>query len=130
VEKGIRDCHVLAKQLGRKPLAIERKLQRMGVVVGKQKISKTTTTTIESKDLLTHEEVLKILVVSLHALRQPGLDKLELQRHRILVDAAQTYDSTLERFEKWVEIESRLLEMDKKIEDLQKAQKIQCMHFF
>jgi hypothetical protein len=38
-----------------------------------------------------------------------------------LVDAIQTYDSVLEKFERWVEIESRLLEMDEKINELEKA---------
>jgi len=40
-----------------------------------------------------------------------------------LVDALQVYDSVLEKFEKWVEIESRLLEMDKRINELQMAKK-------
>jgi hypothetical protein len=36
----------------------------------------------------------------------------------------QTYDSVLEKFEGWVEIENRLVEMDKKIAEFQKVQKI------
>jgi len=42
-KKGVTYPAVLAKQLGRQPLGIQRKLERMGVVVGLQK-SKTTTT--------------------------------------------------------------------------------------
>lgn len=120
-KSGVTNMDVLAKELDRKPLGVERKLQRMGVVVSKRKIQKTTTTTIKSKGLLTHEEALKILAGILKALRKPGQDKLELQRLRILVDAVQTYDSVLEKFERWVQIEERLLEMDKKIGELQKA---------
>ena len=120
-KKGITDLNVLAKELGRKPLAVERKLQRMAVVVSKQKFQKTTTTEIKSKDLLTHEEALKLLAGAIKSLQQPGQDKLELQRLRILVDAIQTYDSVLEKFERWVEIEARLLEMDEKIAELKKA---------
>ena len=120
-KKGITDLNVLAKELGRKPLAVERKLQRMGVVVSKQKFQKTTTTEIKSKDLLTHEEALKLLAGAIESLQQPGQDKLELQRLRILVDATQTYYSVLEKFERWVEIEARLLEMDTKIAELKKA---------
>jgi hypothetical protein len=120
-KKGITDLNVLAKELGRKPLAVERKLQRMAVVVSKQKFQKTTTTEIKSKDLLTHEEALKLLAGAIESLQQPGQDKLELQRLRILVDATQTYDSVLEKFERWVEIEARLLEMDTKIAELKKA---------
>jgi len=123
VNKGITDPEVLGKELGRKPLGVLRKLERMGVVVGKRKFQKTTTT-VESKGLLTHEETLKLLAGALKLLQQPGQDKLELQRLRILVDALQTYDSVLEKFEKWVEIENRLLEMDRKIEELKKAQNV------
>jgi len=119
--KGIHDFQVLSEEFGRKPRSIEVKLKRLGVVVLKQKISRTTTTAIASKDILTHEEALKILAGAIEALRESGQDRLELQRLRILVDAVQTYDSVLEKFERWVEIEARLLEMDKKIVELQKA---------
>ena len=67
------------------------------------------------KSLLTHEQALKILVAALDLLKQPGLEKVELQRLRILVDAVHVYDSVLEKFEGWVQIEERLLEMNKKI---------------
>ena len=123
-KKGITDFEVLAKMLDRKPLGVEKKLRRMGVVVGKRRIQKTTTTVPVSRDLLTHEQALKILAGAIEALRKPDQDKLELQRLRVLVDAAQTYDSVLEKFEGWVEVEQRLSEMGKKIEELQKAQKV------
>jgi hypothetical protein len=122
-KKGITDPEVLGKELGRKPRAIEMKLKRLGVVVVKQPVQRTTTTAIKSKGLLTHEQALKVLAGALGALRKSGQDKLELQRLRILVDAVHTYDSVLEKFERWTEIESRLLEMDKKIAELQKAKK-------
>ncbi len=124
-KKGITNLEVLSKELDRKPRAIEMKLKRLGVVVVKQKIQRTTTTKIKSKGLWTHEQALKILAGAVEALRQPDQEKLELQRLRILVDALQTYDSVLEKFERWVEIEERLLEMDKKIKELEKTQKVQ-----
>ena len=120
-ERGVTDPEVLAKELGRKPRAVLAKLNRLGVVVAKQKIQRTTTTEVTDKDLLTHEQALKVLAGAVQLLQQPGQDKLELQRLRILVDALQRYDSVLEKFERWVEIEARLLEMDKKIVELQKA---------
>jgi hypothetical protein len=123
--KGIRDFKVLGKELGRTPRAIKLKLTRLGVVVLKQKMPRTTTTAIADRELLTHEEALKLLAGVLAALREPGQDRLELQRLRILVNALQTYDSTLEKFERWVEIENRLLEMDKQIRELQQAQTVQ-----
>jgi len=120
-KKGITDPNVLAKELGRKPGAIQKKLERLGVVVVERKIHKTTTSVPLSNGLLTHEQALKILAGALELLRKPGQDKLELQRLRILVDAIQAYDSVLEKFERWAEIENRLLEMDKKIQELQKS---------
>ena len=69
-------------------------------MVLKQKNSHTTTTAIVSKDVLTHEQAVKILAGAIEALRKPGQDKLELQRLRILVDAVQTYDSVLGKFER------------------------------
>lgn len=76
------------------------------VVVQKPQKKHTTTSVSLSKDLLTHKEALKVLAGALEALRKSGQDKLELQRLRILVDAVHTYDSVLEKFERWTEIES------------------------
>ena len=127
-KSGLTDPKALAEKIRRSAGAVQKKLERMGLlVVVNEKPRKTQTTTTKasillSKDLLTHEEALKILAGALELLRQPGQDKLELQRLRILVDAIQAYDSVLEKFEKWVEIESRLVEMDKKITELQKLQ--------
>lgn len=122
-ESGVHDFSVLTQKIERSEGAIKEKLRRMGVLVVVQKPQKkhTTTSVSLSKDLLTHEQALKVLAGALDALRKSGQDKLELQRLRILVDAVHTYDSVLEKFERWTEIESRLLEMDKKIAELQKA---------
>jgi hypothetical protein len=119
-KQGIRDPNVLAKELGRKLGAIRKKLARMAVVVGEQTVQRTTTTEVTAKDIITHEQALKFLVGALNNLQQPGQDKLELQRLRILVDALQGYDSVLEKFERWCEIESRLLEMGRKIQEIEK----------
>ena len=110
----------MAKELNRTPGAVAKKAERLQLSSGTQRQTTTTSVPLD-KNLLTHEQALKILCSALHTLRQPGLDKLELQRLRILVDTIQTYDSVLEKFEGWVQIEQRLLEMDKKIAELKKA---------
>jgi hypothetical protein len=66
--KGIHDFKVLGKEMGRTPRAIKLKLTRLGVVVLKQKMPRTTTTAIEDRELLTHEEALKLLAGVLAAL--------------------------------------------------------------
>ena len=114
----------MAKAFNRKPDAIRIKLSRLGlkvVVRKKSRKPRTTTSKIISHDLLTHEQTLRILTGAIAEAQEPGLDKLEIMRLKVLIDAAKTYDSVLEKFERWIEIESRLLEMDKKIAELQKA---------
>jgi aspartate aminotransferase-like enzyme len=125
VEKG-NSIEGLAKAFNLKADAIRMKLNRIGlkVVVQKSQKHRTTTSTLLPDDIITHEQGLRILVAALEQLKQSGLDKLELQRLRILVDAVEAYDSVLEKFEGWVEIENRLVEMDKKIAELQKVQKV------
>jgi len=129
VEKGA-DVADMAREFNLKPDAIRKKLDRLGLkVVVQKKLQKSRTTTSTTltllpKDIITHEQALRILAGALDVLKQTGLEKLDLQRLRILVDAVQAYDSVLEKFERWVEIESRLAEMDKKITELQKIQKL------
>ena len=125
-KSGVHEFKLLAQKIERSEGAIKEKLRRMGLLVVVQKPQKkhTTTSVPLGKGLFTHEEALKVLAGAVEALREPGLDKLELQRLRILVDAIHTYDSVLEKFEKWVEIENRLLEMAEKIEELDKVQKV------
>ena len=69
-QKGVTDPQVLAKELGRKPRAVLAKLNRLGVVVVKQKFQRTTTTEVTDKDLLTHEQALKVLAGAVELLRQ------------------------------------------------------------
>lgn len=124
VQKGA-SIEILTEAFNLTPDAIRKKIERIGLKVVVQKPQKRrTTTSVLPADIITHEQALSILASALEHLKQPGLDKLELQRLRILVDAVQTYDSVLEKFEGWVEIENRLVEMDKKIAELQKVQKV------
>jgi len=126
-ESGVDDPEVLAKKVKRSKGGVREKLKRMGLlVVVKSPRKKVTTTSVSlGKDFLTHEKVLQVLAGAITKAGEPGLDKVEIMRLRILVDAAKTYDSVLEKFERWVQIEERLLEMDKTIQELQKAKKVQ-----
>lgn len=63
-EKGIRDPEVLSKELKRPVGGIKKKLKRLGLVVVKKPKRKTTTTVPLSKDILTHEQALKILAAA------------------------------------------------------------------
>ena len=122
-ESGVNDIKLLAEKINRSEGAIREKLKRMGlrVVIHKKPAPQTTTRELMPSDLLTHEETLRILTGAITEARKPGLDKLDIMQLKILVDAAKTYDSVLEKFERWVEIEARLSEMDKRIAELQKT---------
>ncbi len=127
-EKGM-DLESLADAFGRDRDAVRMKLSRMSlkVVLSPPENSRTTTTSLQvlSREMITHEQALSLLSTVVEALKQPGLNKLELQRLRILVNTVQAYDSALERIEKWDNIESEFASMEKKIDELQKAQKAQ-----
>jgi len=82
----------------------------MGLRVVISAAHKTTTPVSFKEPLLTHEEVLQVLAGAIKKGGQPKLDKLEIMRLKVLIDATKTYDSVLEKFVRWIEIESRLLE--------------------
>jgi len=44
-------------------------------------------------------------------------------RLKVLIDAFKTYDSVLEKFEKWVDIENELLGMDRKMRSYIKSRR-------
>lgn len=68
----------------------------------------TTTRSRPSVDILTHEQVLKILAGALEKGKEAGLDGLEINRLNALANPAKTYDSILEKFECWMEIEQQM----------------------
>ena len=118
---------VIAAELHRSEGAIRQKCRRLGlevVVDKKPQKPRTTTSTLLPSDIVTHEQVLQVLAGAMKKAAEPGLDKFEIMRLKVLVDAAKTYDSVLEKFERWVEIENRLSEMAEKIAELAKAQKV------
>ena len=114
----------LAEAFCRSPDAIRMKMKRLGlcVVVQKKSAQRTTTNDLVPGGLLTHEETLRVLTGAIAKAQKPGLDKLEIMRLKVLIDAAKTYDSVLEKFERWVELEARLLAMGEKITELEKTQ--------
>jgi len=111
---------VLAKRFDRSPEAILKKLQRLGLnVVGAR--FEISTTTIESQKVLPSlEEVLQILAGALKKATEPGLGKTELQRLDTIATLYKAYESGLEKFVRYSEIEQRLMEMKEKYEQLGK----------
>lgn len=107
----------LAKRFDRSPEAIAKKLARLGLNVVGAKIEMTTTIPAV-KNLPSLEEVLKIVAGALEKAKEPGLGKTELQRLDTIATLYKAYESGLEKFVRYQEIEKKLLELEKKYEDL------------
>ena len=73
-KKGITDLNVLAKELGRKPGAIQKSWKEWELSLSSA--LQTTATVSLTEDLLTHEEALKVLAGALELLRQRALQFL------------------------------------------------------
>jgi len=77
-----------------------------------------TQTDLEPKELLTHEQVLKILSAALQRLQQGNLGDKEVKRLKTLSTLASRYDTLLGRFERWDEIEKRLETVEARLEEV------------
>ena len=117
------DLNSIAKAMNKSVEAVRMKLMRLGLRDDEQLQEQRSTTrgSVLPVDIMTHEEVLKILAGAIARLQQPDLEKKEVMQLRVLADATKTYDSLLEKFERWVEVEAKILEMEKRLNEVQKA---------
>ena len=123
--QGEHDARIIAAQLNRKPEAIRKKLQRLGLVVGQEEKTARTTTTKEEEtwikldipdELPSVEMALKLLVAAMNALSQPGLSKADIQRLRNVVNAVKTYQKLIAEYVEYRKIEVELVDLRKKYE--------------
>lgn len=101
----------MAETLDRPILGIKRKIERLGLDGDGKSTAKSLpprTCDLPSAEILTHEQVLKVLAGALGKGKEPGLDRLEIKRLNTLANLARIYDSILEKFERWVEIEQQM----------------------
>ena len=113
----------IAAKLGKTEEAIRAKARRLGLEVVKQKTGKCLTTLELPKELPSVEEALKILAGALNATAQPGLDKVEVQRLRIVATLAKTYKELLADYIDYRAIEAKLVELEAKYARLAKKAK-------
>jgi len=73
---------------------------------------------IEPKELITHEQVLKILSGALQRLQEGNLNNQEVKLLKTLSNLAYRYDALLERYERWDEIEGRLEHIEAQLEEM------------
>jgi len=109
----------LAKEFNRSPNAVREKLKRLGLNVVGAKLELTTTFEIP-KILPSLEEVLLLLAGALRKAAEPGLGKTELQRLATISTLYKAYESGLEKYVNYRQIEAKLLELEKKYAELAK----------
>jgi len=110
----------LAKRFDRSPEAIVKKLGRLGLNVVGAKFQISTTTIEAGKILPSLKEVLLILAAALKKATEPGLGKIELQRLETIATLYKAYESGLEKYVNYSELERRYQEMKENYERLVK----------
>jgi len=94
------------------------KLSFLSAVDEKNKKFSEFSSSIEPKELMTHEQVLRVLSGAVQRLQEGNLDSEESKRLKILGLLASRYDTLLERFERWDEIEKRILAVEARLEEV------------
>ena len=125
--EGVTDPEILTVRLKRKPDAIRKKLQRLGLVVGRDKTAGTTTNGVRITDkrealdipeeLPTVEEALKMQMGALNALRQPNLPRVEIMRLRAIIEGVKIYKALFADYLDYRGIEKELVRIHKQLEE-------------
>jgi len=122
VEQGLgaQQIHGTGKLPGRTYEAIRKQLNMEALAAAK---GSTTVETIEpAPDALTLEKVVKLFTTTLDKICQTEkVDKLTLERYRIIFQAAKDYGPLLAGYEKWEKIEKKLDELTSAVAQLQAA---------
>jgi hypothetical protein len=101
----------VAQILNRTPTAIMLKCQRLGLVPSDQ----VTKDALPLPDELPSvEETLKELAAALKAAKEPGLNKVEVQRLHAIAILSRTYKEILSDYINYREIEAKLTDMEAK----------------
>lgn len=111
---------VIAAELKRSVDAVKMKAKRLGLNVVVDGGTGATTTNDLPEELLSVEDILKVLTRVLKALDRPGLEMSEIQRLQAMVSTVRTYESLLANFLRYREIEKRLVELEAKYARLAK----------
>ena len=113
-----KDADAIAEIMGKSSEAVTKKCKRLGLEVVGTKAYKTTTSLKLPDELPSVEEALKILAGALKAAKESGLDKVEVQRLQVVATLTRTYKDLLAEYINYREIEARLVDLEKKYEEL------------
>jgi len=103
----------LAKRFDRSPEAITKKLGRLGLNVVGARVQLTTTIEVQ-KVLPSLEEVLLVVASALKKATEPGLGQTELMRLNTIATLYKAYESGLEKYVNYKQIEEKMIELEKK----------------
>jgi len=130
VEEG-KSLEELAEYFHRSQEAIRLKLKRMGLALPQRtQVTLGSTTTLPAikpaQELLTMEEMLKLLLGALKQLQGPGVSSAEIKRCRTIVSTARSYMAMLKTFERMAELEQWLVNTQAKLLQLTEDQLKRC----
>jgi len=109
----------IAAKLGKTPMAVIQKARRMNIEVDETKHYQLTSSFVQlPADLPTPEEALRILAGALKAATKPGLNRIEVQRLQVLSRIARAYDFLLSNYIQYRQIETKLMELERKYAQL------------
>lgn len=110
------DLHVdeIAVKLQKTPKAVITKSKRLGLQL--QADGYVSTSLPLPRELPSVEEVLKILAGAMKASVKPGLNRLDVQRLQAVANISKTYKEILVDYMGYREIERKMEEMDKRLQ--------------
>jgi hypothetical protein len=103
--------------------AVYMKAKRLGLEVVVSEKNQLTTTTKVPDDLPSIENVMKRLSVALEILEQPGIERREIIRLRSFIQGAKIYKELFEDYVHYRQIETELVELRQKYEELTQRSK-------
>jgi hypothetical protein len=116
------DYKSIANKMSKTYDAIFHKCKRLGLVEDGLKRYSPSSCTQSSvplpPELPSSEEALKMLAGALQAATQPGLDKVDVLRLQVVSTLARAYDHLLANYTRYRQIETKLLELEFKYEQL------------
>ena len=117
------NLQAIALALGKSENSIYNKIKRLGLEEGIRGLTPSSSETILPAELPTSEQALIMLANALQAATEPGLSKVEVLRLQVVATLARAYDHLLANYIRYREIETKLIELDHKYDQL--VQKMQ-----
>ena len=114
------NLQAIALALGKSENSTYSKIKRLGLEEGVRGLPPSSSEISLPAELPTSEQALIMLAHALQAATEPGLDKVEVLRLQVVATLARAYDHLLSNYMHYREIETKLIELDHKYDQLVK----------